>query len=147
MAPLLGLLIAGDVGLLPSGAVRSGSLLSSSVTTFLQEAILKRGEEVLFYSAGPLSYSDDGCLLTDQRIVSYWTDPEATELHVESATFSSIRRITVEYGSRSNATLVTVTKRNGMEFVLELPTAQGGDRLLVDELRKRLPFGTAVIAK
>jgi hypothetical protein len=148
MAPLLGLLVARDVGLLQSDVVVSGSQLSGSARAHLQETILRRGENVLYsYSAGLLSHPGGGHLLTDQRVVSYWTDPETAELHVESATFSSIRNVAVEYGHGSAPTSVTVNKRNGTVFVLRLPTAQGGDRSLVNELRKRLPFGTAVTAE
>jgi hypothetical protein len=148
MAPLLGLLIARDVGLVQSDEVVSGSRLSDSARAHLQEAILRRGETVLYsYSRGFLSHSDSGHLLTDQRVVSYWTDPETADLRVESATFSSIRNVAVEYGHGSAPTSVTVSKRDGTAFVLRLPTAQGGDRSFVNELRKRLPFGTAVSAE
>jgi hypothetical protein len=148
MVPLLGLLIAADVGLLPSDAVQSGRLLSDSARAHLQKAVLRRGEEVLYFSSpGFLSHSGAGSLLTDERVVLYRTDPESAELHVESASFSSIRDVAVEYGHGSDPTSVTVNKRNGTAFVLRLPTAQGGDRLFVDELRNRLPFGTALIAR
>ena len=144
-APLLGLLIAGDAGLFPSDEVQPGSALSSADRAFLQEAILKHGEDVLYFQAEyPFSRWDAGSLLTDQRVVAFRREPDTGKVHVQSATFSSIRSVTIEVGSALDVTSVRVDKRSGAALVLRLSTSEGGDRLFVDELGRRLPFGTAV---
>ena len=144
-APLLGLLIAGDAGLLPSDEMQPGSALSSTDRAFLQEAILKHGEDVLYFQA-EYSFSrwDAGSLLTDQRVVAFRREPDTGKVHVQSATFSSIRSVTIEVGSALDVTSVRVDKRSGAALVLRLSTSEGGDRLFVDELDRRLPFGTPV---
>jgi hypothetical protein len=95
----------------------------------------KQDEQILyFYSEGFFSIKDDGNLLTDRGIMSYWRDEESNEFYIEKAAFSEIAKIAPEYGNFVEPTLVTITRYDESEFVLLLSTADRRDRLFLRKL-------------
>jgi len=139
-APALVFVPASSIGLIPSTQVAPGWLVWGPSRSFLERSeIVEPGERVLyFYSQGLFSFADDGNLLTERRVISYWTDEETGQLFVENAIFSDIEDTEVEYGNWLDPTVVTVVRRDSSRFVLALSTEEGRDKLFLRNLEKLL---------
>ena len=134
--PVLAFAVAASIGLIPSTQVTPGWMLWGPGRSFLDRSgVLAPGEEVLyFYSQGLFSFEEDGNILTDRRVISYWTDPDTGQLLQESASFSEIREKAVERGSWIEPTVLTVVRHDGSEFVLALSAEAKGDQLFIRRL-------------
>ncbi len=125
----------------PAHVLRDGEIPWSYEETLVDAGVLEPGEDVrFFYSAGLFSILDDGNLLTDSRVVSYWTESE--QLHLYSAAYPEIREHRVEYSeSYLDDSVVTISTRDGLEFVLILSPDYGRDREFVQDLERRIRIG------
>ena len=134
--PLLSFVFSSSVGLIPSTRVVQGSLLWPHHREYLENSgIIEADERILyFYSEGLFSIKDDGNLLTDRGVISYWRDEESNEFYIEKATFSEIAQIAPEYGNFVESTSVTITRHDESEFVLLLSAEDRRDRLFLREL-------------
>ncbi len=134
--PLLSFLVTSSVGLIPSTQVVPGSLLWPHHREYLEKSgIVEADEQVLyFYSAGLFSIKDDGNLLTDCGVISYWLDEESNEFYIEKAVFSEIAQVAPEYGSFAELTSVTIRRNDGSGFTLLLSAEERRDRLFLREL-------------
>jgi len=84
---------------------------------------------------GVLSIKEDGNMLTDRAVVSYYQDPANGEMCVERAAFSEIEDIIVEYSKSPIAdTEVWIFVGEDERFLLLLSTEARGDRQFVDRL-------------
>jgi len=134
--PLLSFVVSSSVGLIPSTQVVPGSSLWTYHREYLENSgIIEADEQILyFYSEGFFSIKDDGNLLTDRGVISYWREEESNEFYIEKAAFSEIAQIAPEYGSFVESTSVTITRHDRSEFVLLLSTEDRRDRLFLRKL-------------
>ena len=139
--PVLSLNVALSAGLIPNSEVVSGSRVSGPDLAFLQNSgIIEPGEQILyFYSPGLLSIAHDGNILTDRRVMSYYTDPETAELLLVSASFAQITDIETETGNWIGPTIVTVTREDGVWFRFGLATEGQGDERFIERLAALTP--------
>jgi len=143
-APFLALAVLLSLNVLPATQVVDGPDLPSWHRNYLRaEQILENTEMVQhFYSAGFFSIKDDGNLLTDQRIISYWRDPDSRELVVASARYEDIQDLQLERGDALTDSTLTVVHHDGSEFILILSTEADGDQRCLETaqtLRQRKP--------
>ncbi|QDT89075.1 hypothetical protein [Gimesia algae] len=136
---LFGLGILAESGAFVDSAVITGDKLSKSdLQLLLDEGIIRPDETVLyFYSAGITSISDDGNLLTDQRVVSY----ERIEgvLEVYAAKYEDVAEvIIVEEGNFIDDTIVEINTTDDDAFLLFLSPLEEGDQTFINELRNRV---------
>jgi hypothetical protein len=128
--PFLALAVLLSLNVLPATQVIDGSNLPSWHRNYLRaEHILEDSEQVQhFYSAGLFSIKEDGNILTDQRIISYWRDPDTHDLMIECAFYEDIQDIQLERGDTFTDSTMTVSQKDGSEFVLLLSTEADGDQ-------------------
>ena len=140
--PVLSLNVALSSGLIPNSQVVSGSRVWGPSLAFMENSrIIEPDEQILyFYAAGLFSFADDGNVLTDRRVISYYTDPQTGELFVESATFAEITDIQTETGNWIDPTIVTVTRQDGVWFQLFLGTEGQGDERFIERLAALTPL-------
>lgn len=118
-----------EQGFMPSTEVENGESLPDRILQKLRsEGIITRSETVdLFYSAGFMDVMEDGNLITNERVISYWRN-ETEELNVVSASFGDISDVYIAAkGDGLNDTVMTVTQHDGEQFQLVLPVAANGD--------------------
>ncbi|QDU50381.1 hypothetical protein [Gimesia panareensis] len=143
VAIMLGLVVLGvmvESGTMVSPEVVAGSELSQSDSQMLvDEGIIAPDETVLyFYSTGVTSISDDGNLLTDQRVISY--ERVDGVLGVYAAKYEEVEDvITVEEGNYIDDTIVEIDTVDGELFFLYLSPIEGGDQTFIKELQSRIP--------
>jgi hypothetical protein len=121
-----------------------GPDLPSWYRDYLRAEQIVENTEVVhhFYSTGLFSIKDDGNLLTDQRIISYWRDPDSHELVVASARYEDIQDLHLERGDALTDSTLTVVHHDGSEFILILSTEADGDQRCLETaqtLRQRMP--------
>ena len=139
-APSIAFVIASSVGAIPSTQVTPGWMLWSYQREHLENSgIIEAGERVLyFYSRGPFSIRDDGQLLTERGVISYWRNEESNELSVKRADFSEIADVAYEYGNWIDPTSVKISRHDSSWFELLLSAEAERDRVFLrrlDELR------------
>tara|TARA_R110001592_G_scaffold336140_3_gene621419 strand:- start:14487 stop:14918 length:432 start_codon:yes stop_codon:yes gene_type:complete len=128
-----------ESGAFVSPEVTAGDKLSKSdLQLLLDEGIIRPDETVLyFYSTGLTSISDDGNLLTDQRVVSY----ERIEgvLEVYAAKYEDVAEIiVVEEGNFIDDKIVEINTTDDDVFLLFLSPLEEGDQTFINELRNRV---------
>jgi hypothetical protein len=123
-----------SMNILPSTQVLAGRDLPAGQRNYLRaEQIVDDSEQIEhFYSTGILSIKDDGNLVTDQRVISYWRDPDSQELVVESARYEDIQNLHLERGDTFTDSTMTVVNHDGSEFILLLSTEADGDQRCLD---------------
>ena len=123
-----------SLNILPSTQVIAGRDLPAGQRNYLRaEQIVDDSEQIEhFYSTGILSIKDDGNLVTDQRIISYWRDPDSRALVVESARYEDIKDFHLERGDTFTDSTMTVVNQDGSEFILLLSTEADGDQRCLD---------------
>jgi len=127
--------------LIPENSHTAGSRLWDHNSEFLQQVgLLQKGEKVLyFYSDGVLSIEDDGNILTDAKVISYWKDDETKEFFVETARYEDIETIETDYSDNfTDPTVITIRRNDGSDFILVVPSQENRDVAFVDELESRL---------
>lgn len=137
--PLFFSLVASEVGLIPSVEVIAGQNLWARDRAFLERsgAIEPSEEVLLFYSYGTWSIEEDGNMLTDRRVVSYFIDPSTGEWSMASARYEDITAYSVEPGGIFGTTVLTIQKIDGLWFSLFLPGGNNGDVQFINLLSTR----------
>ena len=140
--PLFVLMLIPSPNMTPTTQAIPGASMWKHNVEFLRNAgLLEDGEEVLhFYSQGLLSMQEDGNLLTDSKVVSYWLDEETEEFLVETASYDNIAAIETDYAdSFSELTVITVQRTDGSDFILLVSAEENKDTQFVDTLESNLP--------
>ena len=134
------IVVGSSTGYFPSTRVVQGSEMSVRDLAFLERSgLVPADDEVLyFYSTGIFSIQSEGTALTDQRVVSYWLDPISYEPMTDSALFSEIEEVEINWGGGLEDTMGRVTTVDGTSFWFVLSAEEGGDREFVEELDRRL---------
>jgi len=140
-AVLIGFGLMTMTGAMPSAEVLAGDKLpNSEVRTLLSEGIIDDNEQVVyFYSAGVSSILEDGNLLTDRRVISYFTNNE-NELEMYELFFAEIRNVElVQDGNFLNDSIYKVFSNEGDAWLLlYLSTTSRGDIRFIEALRENI---------
>ncbi len=139
--PLVAIALASALGLIPSNQVVPGSDVRESDIAWLSEAGLLAADEelVYFYTPRVFSAAGEGILLTDRRVVSYWTDPMDGQLVEASAEFSEIVEVESKRSSWGlGATIIRVYLSDEDWFMFSLPAEGDGDLRFLEELDRNL---------
>lgn len=137
-----GLGLALELGYLPAEVVQRGEDLSDRIRDRVTEVALEDGETIVwFYSTALFDAGDDGNVLTDRRVISYWVDPETDERVVESIPLGDVGFIEVEFvDDFLSDTTLWVWPRDGVEpvdgVVLYLSAETDADHLFVHDLAR-----------
>ena len=127
--------------LLPSTAVLAGDKVpEKDIQKLLSEGIIDSGEKVeYFYSAGLFSIMEDGNLLTDRRVISYFRN-ELDEIEIYELYFSDIRDFElIQEGSYlSNSVYQVNSYEEDAWLVIFLSTEAGGDTRFINALRRKV---------
>jgi len=128
-----------QAGMMPAyEVVAGGNLPEQQRQALVDNGILEEDEEIeLFYSAGLLNLLEDGNLITNRRIVSYWQNNG--ELEMASAEFAEI--MNVVWTSEGNAledSVLTVNMKDEDYFQLFVTTENAGDEQFVRRIRKKI---------
>lgn len=128
-------------GLAPPTDVQSGSSLLPAYRAELisNDIVYEDDEIVYFYSYGLSSILEGGSVLTDDRVIMYFTNHDG-ELEVYELYLFDIS--SVELVSSGNMFNDSIYKVNSFEpdawLQISLPTEKRGDVLFVEELRLRI---------
>lgn len=139
--PLALFVIISTLNVIPSTQVVSGSTMWARDVEFLRSAgLLEPDEEVVyFYSQDLFDIKNDGNMLTDRKVVSYWKDAESAEFLAEVAVYQDIQDVETTYSeSFMEDTVITVHRFDGSSFILVVSAEDGRDKLFVDELESRV---------
>lgn len=138
---LMSIGIMSIVGVIPSTEVLAGDKLPKhQQQTLVYEGIVDEGEKIeYFYSQGLVSIMEDGNLLTDRRVISYFMN-EAGEMEIYELYLDEISDIElITEGDLFNDSLYQV---NGFEqdnwLQIYLSTESDGDKDFVNALRSKL---------
>lgn len=136
LATLMMIGAAEMLGYLPPNGVVTGKQLSKFNKKILLENKFISGDEeiVYFYSAGLFRIKEDGNLLTNQRVISYWEGDD--EDGYESIYMGDVTDVSVEYSENwYEDSKITVTSDNN-ELYLFVPSDGGLDKKFVEKLEE-----------
>lgn len=139
-APIAVFSFLSSLSIIPSTQVIGGERLYSFHEDFFGSiGALNEDEEVLyFYSAGFLSYKEDGNFFTDKRVVSYWTDPSLGDIYVDQANYSEIESIDTDFtDSYLEDSIITITRKDETQFSLYVSNELGRDHVFYEVLERR----------
>ncbi|MDE1466045.1 DUF4234 domain-containing protein [Spartinivicinus poritis] len=132
--------VLSSINYFPSTSIISGNKMWDKDIEFLRkEKLLKNDEEIIyFYSAGLLSIAEDGQFISNCCIVSYSQNTEDSTLSGYYAYYENIKDISVTWSSSPvDDTVVTIYENDGSEFEAWLSSENKGDKIFVEELKKR----------
>jgi len=141
-------LAASYTGIVPPAEVLAGRTLSARQYALVQDlAGLEAGETIeYYYSAARLSYSEDGNVVTDRRLVSYFRDNDGY-MAQDSVEYARIRALHVVFGDFFTPTSIVACIGRGASMTLYSSGAWDGDRRMIAAIRSRLRPGTPVLAE
>lgn len=127
-------------GVLPSTEVQPGTkVLLSDKDTLISNTIISKDDHIeYFYSVGVTSIIEGGTVLTDDRVILYFTD-EDQQIKVYEIYFNDIVSIKlVEMGNTINDSIYRINS-NKPDAWLEIPlsTENRGDIKFIEALRER----------
>lgn len=119
----------------PNGTVTGKQLSNFNKNILLENKYVTQKEEIIyFYSAGIFKIKEDGNLLTNERVISYWQGDD--EDGYVSIYLSDITDVSVEYSQNwYEDSKITVTSDNN-ELYLFVPSDAGADKKFVKELNE-----------
>lgn len=126
--------IAEMAGYLPPSGIVTGEQIRQPNRSFLVDNKYVSADEkiIYFYSAGVLSIEDDGNLLTDRRIISYWTDENGA--YFEAIALDDVTDVSVTYSQAwYEDTKITVVG-DDKEVILFISSDNGLDKVFVKSL-------------
>ncbi len=138
-APMTALAAAMSIGLVPGTTVVTGDKVPARHADWMvEQGLLEDQEQMLyFYSTGFLSYREDGNVVTDLSVISYWQDEG--ELYGDYAYYDEISEIIPEYSeSWIDDTIITIRKHDGAEFIVLASIDQDLDHRFVQAMRERV---------
>lgn len=136
LAILLMIGAAEMMGFLPPSSIVTGKQLSQYNKKILLENKYVSGDEeiIYFYSAGLFRIKEDGNLLTDQRVISYWQGDD--EESNDSIYLGDVTHVAVEFSKNwYEDSKITVTSDNN-KIVLFVSSDGGLDKKFVDKLKE-----------
>lgn len=136
--PILVLTIGSEVGFLPNAAVIEGKrLLKYDIKKMQRNGVINPGDNILyFYSDSFLFIQEDGNGITQRHVFSYWKEDDT--LFTELAEYNDIADINVNKATSNNEnTTVTITRKDGSDFVLYLSNTDHTDDRFIKELKRR----------
>lgn len=143
----LPLALLGTLG--PSASVVAAPAIAERHLDYLEElGVLGPEEEPLFfYSAGLLSIKNDGVLVSDWGVTSYWVDPVTDDLVFAAAAYPQIVDVEVNPAAHSlDVTVVRISVSDGTWFIFGLSPEGGVDQELLLEIdRRRVQVGDMTI--
>ena len=127
--------------LLPSTAVLAGDKVpEKDIQKLLSEGIIDSSEKVeYFYSAGLFSIMEDGNLLTDRRVISYFRN-DLDEIEIYELFFSDVRDFElIQEGSYFSDSIYQINSyEEDAWLVIFLSTEAGGDTRFINALRRKV---------
>ncbi len=126
-----------EIGLLPpSHAVTDEDLSTVHRAYLVNKGFLKKDETVvLFYSKSNWSIAADGNLLTDKRVISWYTD-DMGETTVQEIPLDDIDTVHVNtHGGMRDTSVVQVVKYDGTGAHLFMTSGPDGDEKFVNYIR------------
>jgi len=143
----LGYVLFSAVGVVPSTMVLAGTEMRENETALLREKnIISSQEEILyFYSEGVFSVAEGGSVLTEDRVIAYYTD-ELDELHVYEIPLLDVGSITLEtQGDSFNESVYLVQSKSDDDWIrLFLSTEQKRDAAFIAALRNKTSDAAAL---
>ncbi len=127
-------------GFMPDNKVMSGDELSSLAIKGLQEKGLVKRDEVIdyFYSDAFFSFTRDGNILTNKRLIVYASD-KVNGLQVIDVYFKKITKLDlVAAQSVLENSVINVFTKDGDELSVYLSAEQGGDQVFYQALQKAI---------
>ena len=131
----------GEAGIVPSGEIEDGNMVSAKTRQLLIENdILDQSSEIVYlYSDGFLSYLDGGTILTKHALVLYFHD-ENQQFHNYYFPLDQIREVVQV--SQGTALQDSVYRANGYDeeawLQFPLPVEGGRERTFINELNQRI---------
>ena len=145
---LISFVIIISFGLIPSSSVVAGRDLSKWQVEIIREfSRLHQNERIIYYYSNALfSYEDDGNIVTDNRVVSYYID-EMEVRYISSADFREISDLHVLSGTFFEPTLIVACLDNGEFVALYASTEEHKDLKFVDAIKSRLRHEAKLIVE
>ena len=128
------------IGILPSSEVQKGSEVSSFHLNALHKNKIIEPDEGIeyFYSNGLLSIIDEGSLLTDRRVITYFTD-ENNELKIYELYLNDIASVELlEKGTFMHPSTYKVINHEGNWLPIVVSAERRGDRKFVRALQSKI---------
>lgn len=139
---LVGFSLMSVTGIVPATRVQSaGEIVSSDIAILKDNGVISAEDTVeFFYSQGLSSILESGNVLTQDRVILYFTD-ENSELQVYEIFLDQITEIVLEsQGSAIDDSVYKVKTRDpDLWLRLFLSSEQKGDRKFVKALRDKIP--------
>ena len=124
----------------PDTKVLEWSEVSSQGRRIIEEIVPPQEGEtyIYYYGDGFASFKEDGNLVTDKRVVSYFSDED--EMYVIASTYDQIRAIETEFGSTwIDTTVVTVNHQNpDDDFTMWFSAESRMDKKAVEYIQARV---------
>jgi len=137
-ALLLAAALAATFVAVPSSEVVKGDALPQQDVAWLRSSGVVASDEVIefFYSTGIASIKGQGSLVTDKRVISYDTEEGTDKLVIESALYTDIKDIDVEYSDSAfdDTEVLISTGQDDEGFSLFFSAESKGDRRCVERL-------------
>lgn len=128
-------------GITPSTRVQSaGEIKSDDIATLVNHGIVSSGDKVeYFYSQGLSSVLESGNILTDDRVILYFTDENA-ELQIYEIFVNEITDVSMEtQGDSFSDSVYKISTENPERWLkLFLSVEQKGDRKFVEALQRKV---------
>lgn len=138
--PLLVMVSAQELYLIPAGNVVEGHVVSQNDRRFMdRRGVLPASDTLLyFYSDAFFDIRSDGNGFTEDSVFSYWQEDSDDSFYFRKAELADVRDIRVNYSESWNEnTLITIVTDEGGEFVLYVNNDNARDKLFVKALKKQ----------
>jgi len=138
---IIGIALFSASGVIPSTMVLAGTEMRENESALLRENnIVSVQEKILyFYSEGLISVTEGGSVLTNDRVIAYYTD-ELDELHVYEIPLYDVGSVILEtQGNSFNDSVYLVQSKSDDDWIrLFLSTEQKGDVAFINALREKV---------
>ena len=131
------------IGILPDSKIVSGPDLNSSTRSkLINKQIIDKNSKILyFYTTGIYSFTNEGQLMTDDSVISYAANDEGI-IQTWKMEFNEIKSIElILEGSYFKDSIYKIYGNEQAEYEwieVWLSTEKNGDKIFIDELRKRM---------
>lgn len=127
--------------LLPSTAVLEKEKISSdTISALVITGIVEAGDDIeYFYSDAPTDITESGSVLTESRLVTYFTD-ENGEILIYELFYPEIKSVKLEQeGNFTNDSIYHIATQNDEKWLkIPLSTEKRGDVMFAEALRNKL---------